>query len=97
MEEFWKVALRYCGSGAVAGLVGWTIYPQILSSPFLKNLTHNELFALMCLIVVATFALCVALISVGTKPKHSGNTLSMKGSTVHGSVRVGDNHNEKSK
>ncbi|MDH0747968.1 hypothetical protein N5D61_16680 [Pseudomonas sp. GD03842] len=97
MDEFWKSALKYCGSAALAGLLGWTIYPQVLSSPYLKNLTHGELFGLLCLIVVATFVLCVTLINIGTKSKLHGNNLTMKGSVIHGSVQVGDNNSEKSK
>lgn len=97
MDEFWKSAVKYCGSAALAGLLGYTVYPQIISSPYLKNLTHTELFALMCLLGVVTFALCVALINAGTKGRSGSNTVNIKGSTVHGSVRAGNDTNNSPK
>ncbi|NWL22157.1 hypothetical protein [Pseudomonas umsongensis] len=97
MEEFWKSALTYCGSAAIAGVLGYVIYPQIISSPYLKNLTHNELFALMSLLIVVTFAICAMLINATTKRRAGGNTVVIKSSTIHGSVRAGDNGTDKSK
>lgn len=97
MEEFWKASLKYCGSAAIAGLLGYTVYPQVISSPYLKNLTHTELFALHCLLVVVTFALCLALINAGTKRSTGtgNNSVNIKTSTIHGSVRVGNNTTHK--
>lgn len=91
MEGFWIGALRYCGSTAVAGLVAYTIYPQILASPYLKNLTHSELLALMALVVVAAFFLCLAIINAGIKRSQGNNTITLKRSTVHGNVQAGNN------
>ena len=96
MDEFWKSAVKYCGSAALAGLLGYTVYPQIISSPYLINLTHTELFALMCLLVIVTFALSVALIN-STKGRSGSNTVTIKGSTVHSSVRAGNDTNHSSR
>lgn len=92
MDAFWIGALKYCGSTAVAGLVAYTVYPQIITSPHLKNLTHNELLALMGLVVLATFGLCFALINAGIKRSTGNNSISLKGSTVHGNVQAGNNN-----
>lgn len=97
MEELWKPALKYCGSAALAGLLGYTIYPQIITSPYLKNLTHTELFALLSLVVVATFCLCIVLINIVTKRGSGSNIVNIKNSTVHGPVRAGDSTTHKSK
>lgn len=91
MERFWIGALRYCGSTAVAGLVAYTTYPKILASPYLKNLTHSELLALIALVVVATFFLCLAIINAGIKRSQGNNTITLKRSTVHGNVQAGNN------
>lgn len=92
MEGFWIGALKYCGSTAVAGLVAYTVYPQIIGSPYLKNLTHNELFALMGLVVLATFGLCLSVINAGIKRSTGNKSIILKGSTVHGNVQVGNNN-----
>ncbi|SDT06090.1 hypothetical protein SAMN05216198_3550 [Halopseudomonas litoralis] len=73
MEGFWIGAVKYCGITAVAGLVGYTIYPQIIASPYLKNLTHTELFALLVLIVIMVFGLCLALVNAGSKRSPGNN------------------------
>lgn len=91
MEGFWTGALKYGGITTVAGFVGYTIYPQIIASPYLKNLTHTELFALLSLIVIMVFGLCLALVNAGTKRSPGNNTVNIKGSTVHGSVQAGNN------
>lgn len=91
MEGFWAGAVKYCGISAVAGFVGYTVYPQIIASPYLKNLTHTELFALMALIVVVVFGLCLALVNAGLKPKAGSNTVNLKRTTVHGNVQAGNN------
>lgn len=95
MDAFWKNALKYGCSVTIAGLVCYTIYPQIIASPYLKNLTHNELFVLMGLIVIVVFGLCIALINKGSKRPAGNNTVNIKGSTVHGSVRAGNNTTNK--
>ena len=91
MEGFWIGAAKYCGITAVAGFVGYTIYPQIIASPYLKNLTHTELFALLALIVIMVFGLCLALVNASFKSSPGNNTLKIKGSIVHGNVQVGNN------
>lgn len=90
MEGFWIGAVKYCGITAVAGLVGYTIYPQIIASPYLKNLTHTELFALFALIVIMVFGLCLALVNAGSRSP-GNNTVKIKGSIVHGNVQAGNN------
>ncbi|THJ33511.1 hypothetical protein E8K88_09535 [Lampropedia aestuarii] len=93
MEGFWIGALKYCGSTALAGFVGYTVYPQIIASSHLKNLTHSELFALMGLIVLATFGLCLAVINTSIKRgSGSKNSIKIKGSTIHGNVQAGNNN-----
>ena len=91
MDELWRVVVKYCGIAAVAGFVGYTVYPQIIASSHLKNLTHTELFALLGLIVIVVFGLCLALVNAGTKRSPENNTINIKGSTVHGNVQVGNN------
>jgi len=97
MEGFWTSAVKYCGIAAVAGFVGYSVYPQIIASPHLKNLTHTELFALLALIVIVVFGLCLALVNAGTKRSPGNNTVTIKGSTVHGSVQAGNNTTRESK
>lgn len=97
MEGFWTSAVKYCGITAVAGFVGYSVYPQIIASPHLKNLTHTELFALLALIVILVFGLCLALVNAGTKRSPGNNTVTIKGSTVHGSVQAGNNTTRESK
>ena len=92
MEKFWIGAMKYCGSTAVAGLVAYTVYPQIIASPHLKNLTHNELLTLMGLVVLTTFGLCLAVINTGIKRSTGNNSISLNRSTVHGNVRAGNNN-----
>lgn len=91
MEGFWIGAVKYCGITAVAGFVGYAIYPQIIASPYLKNLTHTELFALLALIVIMVFGLCLALVNAGVKSSPGNNTVKIKGSIVHGNVQAGNN------
>lgn len=93
MEGFWIGAIKYCGIAAVAGLVGYKVYPQIITSPHLKNLTHTELFVLLCLIVIVVFGLCLALVNAGIKHRRGSNTVNIKRSTVHGNVQAGNNSN----
>lgn len=97
MDELWRGAVKYCGIAAVAGLVGYTVYPQIIASPYLKNLTHTELFALLVLIVIVVFGLCLALVNAGTKRSSGNNTVNIKGSTVHGKVQAGNNTSHENK
>lgn len=97
MEGFWTSAVKYCGITAVAGFVGYSVYPQIIASPLLKNLTHTELFALLALIVIVVFGLCLALVNAGTKRSPGNNTVTIKDSTVHGSVQAGNNTTRESK
>jgi ABC-type sugar transport system permease subunit len=97
MEGFWTSAVKYCGIAAVAGFVGYSVYPQIIASPYLKNLTHTELFALLGLIVIVVFGLCLALINAGAKRSLGNNTVNIKGSKVHGSVRAGNNTTRENK
>ena len=52
MDELWNGVVKYCGITAVAGFVGYTVYPLIIASPYLKNLTHTELFTLLGLCCV---------------------------------------------
>lgn len=91
MEGFWAGAVKYCGISAVSAFVGYTVYPQIIASPYLKNLTHTELFGLLALIVLVTFGLCLALVNAGLKPKPGSNTVTLKATTVHGNVQAGNN------
>lgn len=91
MDKFWRDVVKYCGIAAVAGFVGYKVYPQIITSPYLKNLTHTELFALLGLIVIVVFGLCLALVNAGTKRNPENNTVNIKGSTVHGNVQAGSN------
>lgn len=96
MERFWIGALKYCGSTAVAGLVAYTVYPRIIDSPHLKNLTHSELFALMALVLLTTFGICLAVINASIKRSTGNNSISLKDSTVHGNVRAGNNNTYRS-
>lgn len=91
MDELWRDVVKYCGIAAVAGFVGYKVYPQIITSPYLKNLTHTELFAILGLIVIVVFGLCLALVNAGTKRNPKNNTVNIKGSTVHGNVQAGNN------
>jgi ABC-type sugar transport system permease subunit len=91
MDEFWRDVVKYCGIAAVAGFVGYKVYPQIITSPYLKNLTHTELFALLGLIVIVVFGLCLTLVNAGTKRNPKNNTVTITGSTVHGNVQAGNN------
>lgn len=91
MNELWKGAVKYCGISAVAGFVGYTVYPQIIASPYLKNLTHTELFSLLGLIVIVVFGLCLALVNAGARRGPGNNTVNIKGSTVRGNVQAGNN------
>lgn len=91
MKGFWTVVVKACGIVGVAAFVGFTVYPQLITSPYLKNLTHTELFALFGLITVVVFGLCLALINASRKPAPGNNTVNIKGSTVHGNVQAGDN------
>ncbi|WP_035481559.1 hypothetical protein [Gallaecimonas xiamenensis] len=91
MEGFWTGAVKYCGIAAVAGFVGWKVYPQMIGSPYLKNLTHTELFALLALIVIVVFGLCLVLVNAGTKRGPGNNTVTITESTVHGDVQAGNN------
>jgi ABC-type sugar transport system permease subunit len=91
MNELWMGVVKYCGIAALAGFVGYTIYPQIIASPYLKNLTHTELFALLGLIVIVVFGLCLALVNAGTKRSLGNNMINIKGSTVHGNIQAGNN------
>lgn len=97
MDGFWKGTVKYCGIAAVAGFVGYTVYPQIIASPHLKNLTHTELFALLALIVIVVFGLCLALVNAGATRSPGNNTVNIKGSTVHGNVQAGDNASRENK
>lgn len=97
MDELWRGAVKYCGIAAVAGFVGYKVYPQIIASPYLKNLTHTELFVLLVLIVVVVFGLCLVLVNAGTKRSPGNNTVSIKGSTVHGNVQAGNNTSRKNR
>jgi ABC-type sugar transport system permease subunit len=97
MDEFWSGAVKYCGIAGVAGFLGYTVYPQIVASPYLKNLTHTELFALLGLIVIMVFGLCLALVNAGAKRSPGNNTVNIKGSTVHGSVQAGNNTSRENK
>ncbi|WP_131183099.1 hypothetical protein [Stutzerimonas kirkiae] len=91
MEGFWTGAVKYGGITTVAGFVGYTVYPQIIASPYLKNLTHTELFALLSLIVIVVFGLCLALVNAAVKRNPENNTINIKGSTVHGNIQAGNN------
>lgn len=91
MDELWKSAVKYCGIAAVAGFIGYTVYPQIIASPYLKNLTHTELFALLSLIVVVVFGLCLALVNAGIKRSPDSNSVNIRGTTIHGNVQAGNN------
>ncbi len=97
MEGFWTGAVKYCGIAAVAGFVGYAVYPHIIASPHLKNLTHTELFTLLCLIVIVVFGLCLALVNAGAKRGPSNNSVNIKGSTVHGNVQAGNNTTRENK
>lgn len=97
MEGFWAGAVKYCGISAVAAFVGYTVYPQIIASPYLKNLTHTELFALLALIVVVVFGLCLALVNAAIKPKAGSNIVNLRRTTVHGNVQAGNNTTYKKK
>ncbi len=91
MEGFWAVVVKACGTAGVAAFLGFIVYPQIITSPYLKNLTHTEVFALFGLIAVVVFGVCMALISASRKRAQGSNTINVKGSTVHGNVRAGNN------
>lgn len=97
MNELWMGVVKYCGIAALAGFVGYTVYPQIIASPYLKNLTHTELFALLGLIVIVVFGLCLALVNAGAKHRPGNNMVNIKGSTVHGSVQAGNNTSRENK
>lgn len=97
MNELWTGAVKYCGIAAVAGLVGYTVYPQVIASPYLKNLTHTELFALLGLIVIVVFGLCLALVNAGAKRSPGNNTVDIKNSTVRGNVQAGNNTSRENK
>lgn len=66
MEGVWTGVLKYGRITTVAGLVGYTVYPQIIASPCLKNLTHTELFALLSLNTMVVFGFCLALVKTGS-------------------------------
>lgn len=91
MEGFWTVVVKACGIAGVAAFLGFIVYPQIITSPYLKNLTHTELFALFGLIAIVVFGVCLALISASRKHAPGSNTVNIKGSTVHGNVQSGNN------
>ncbi|MFR0672099.1 hypothetical protein ACLUUI_03815 [Enterobacterales bacterium AW_CKDN230030176-1A_HGKHYDSX7] len=91
MEGFWTAVIKACGIACVAGFLCFIIYPQVITSPYLKNLTHTELFALLGLIVIVVFGVCLALINASRKPTAGSNTINIEGSTVHGNVQAGNN------
>jgi hypothetical protein len=91
MEGVWGSAIKYCGVSALAALVGYTVYPQIIASPYLKNLTHVELFILLALIVIVVFILCLVLVNAGIQRAAGSNIVNVKNSSVRGDVRAGNN------
>jgi|SRR5690554_784202 len=96
MEGFWIGAARLCGAPAVAGFVAYTIYPQIIASPHLKNFTHIQILGLLGLISVLVFVLCLAIINSVVKRVSGNNTVKIKNSTVIGNIQAGNNttHNK---
>jgi len=95
MDKFWLSALKTSPTLAIGGGLAYFIYPSIIASPYAKNLNHSELFWLLALIVVVTFFIALSIVNSSSSKKNSGNTISIKNSTISGSV-VGGNNNPKS-
>ncbi|WP_410481647.1 hypothetical protein ACJ70E_08025 [Pseudomonas plecoglossicida] len=95
MDEFWIHAVKVCGSGAIAGLLGYTVWPSIIASPYLEKLSPPLLFALLIMLMLVTFITCLALIKVASGRSAGNNTVNIKGSTIHGSVQAGNNTHDK--
>jgi hypothetical protein len=91
MDDFWKSVAKKSAGVAAAGVISYKIYPLVLESPYLKNLTHTELLIVIGLIVLLVFGLCLALVNVSTERSPGNNTVNIKGSTVYGNVRAGNN------
>lgn len=96
MEKFWVAALKYGGSATIGAFVAYIIYPAIISSPILKNLNSAQLFALLCLISVLTFFICILLINFAKNKSKEGNTITVSHSKVSGGITGGDRTTGKS-
>lgn len=96
METFWSAALKYGGSATVGAFVVYSIYPTIISSPILKNLNSTQVFALLCLLSVLTFFVCVFLINLVKRKAQGGNTITVSKSKVSGGITGGNRNSGKS-
>lgn len=95
MENFWSAALKYGGSATVGAFVAYSVYPSIISSPILKNLNSNQLFALLCLTAVLTFFICVFLIGLVKNKPQGGNVINVSRSKVRGGITGGNRNSGK--
>lgn len=97
MDAFWGTAIKYCGSAAIGGFVAYSTYPLLVTAPILKNLNSNQLFALLSLIAVLVFFICVFLINIMRTKPNPGNTIIVKKSKVRGGITGGNRTSGKSR
>ncbi|MEJ5904565.1 hypothetical protein V7V80_07725 [Pseudomonas kermanshahensis] len=88
---FWQMPVASRSTRWRSGLSLLHHLPASHHLPYLKNLTHTELFSLLGLIVIVVFGVCLALINASRKPAAGSNTINIEGSTVHGNVQAGNN------